>query len=74
MHVIENLFGHRKTRNKGLAKNTAALLSLFGLAKLFIAKRALLETHARGAFWMRMTAFKEVWNAHPRLRRAASQA
>ena len=48
-HVVENLFGHRKTRYKGLAKNTAQLFSLFGLANLVIAKRALLETHVRGA-------------------------
>jgi hypothetical protein len=31
-HVIKNLFRHRKTRYKGLARNTAQLLSLFGLA------------------------------------------
>ncbi|MEB0060391.1 transposase, partial [Variovorax sp. LG9.2] len=48
-HVIKNLFGHRKARYKGLAKNTAQLLSLFGLANLVIAKRSLLDCHARGA-------------------------
>ena len=48
-HVIKNLFRHRKVRYKGMAKNTAQLFSLFGLANLVIAKRALLETHARGA-------------------------
>ncbi|MFM9428895.1 IS5 family transposase [Variovorax sp. GrIS 2.14] len=48
-HVVKNLFGHRKARYRGLAKNTAQLLSLFGLANLVIAKRALLETHARSA-------------------------
>ena len=42
-HVIKNLFRHKKTRYKGLAKNTAQLFSLFGLANLVIAKRALLE-------------------------------
>lgn len=31
-HVVKNLFRHRKTRYRGLAKNTAQLFSLFGLA------------------------------------------
>ena len=48
-HVIKNLFRHRKTRYKGLARNTAQLLSLFGLANLVIAKKALLDCHAQGA-------------------------
>ena len=47
-HVIKNLFGHRKTRYKGMAKNEAQLFSLFGLANLVIAKRSLLNLHARG--------------------------
>jgi IS5 family transposase len=42
-HVIKNLFGHRKVRYKGLAKNTAQLFSLFGLANLVLAKKSLLE-------------------------------
>lgn len=48
-HVIKNLFRHKKTRYKGLAKNEAQLFSLFGLANLVIAKRQLLALHARGA-------------------------
>lgn len=40
-HVVKNLFGHRKVRYKGLKKNTAQLLSLFGLANLVLAKRRL---------------------------------
>lgn len=32
-HVVKNLFRHRKTRYRGLAKNAAQLFSLFGLAK-----------------------------------------
>ena len=48
-HVIKNLFRHRKTRYKGLARNTAQLFSLFGLANLVIAKRSLLDCYARGA-------------------------
>jgi len=39
--VIKVRFAHRKTRYRGLAKNTAQLYSLFGLANLFIAKRYL---------------------------------
>jgi IS5 family transposase len=38
-HVIKNLFGYRKVRYKGLAKNQAQLFSLFGLANLVLAKR-----------------------------------
>ena len=41
-HVIKNLFGHRKVRYRGLAKNTAQLHSLFALANLVIAKLRLL--------------------------------
>ena len=43
-HVLKNLFRHRKTRYRGLAKNTAQLHSLFALANLFLARRALLIT------------------------------
>jgi len=38
-HVIKNLFGYRKVRYKGLAKNQAQLFSLFSLANLVLAKR-----------------------------------
>jgi len=41
-HVVKNLFHYKKVRYKGLAKNKAQLYSLFGLANLVIAKRALL--------------------------------
>ena len=41
-HVVKNLFRHRKTRYKGLAKNATQLFSLFGLANLVIAKRRLM--------------------------------
>jgi transposase, IS5 family len=43
-HVLKNLFRHRKTRYRGLAKNTAQLHSLFALVNLFLARRALLLT------------------------------
>ncbi|MGD7165519.1 IS5 family transposase, partial [Ralstonia pseudosolanacearum] len=43
-HVIKNLFGHRKVRYKGLAKNTAQLFSLFGLANLVLARSQLLAS------------------------------
>lgn len=42
-HVIKNLFKYRKVRYRGLAKNTAQLYSLFALANLMIARRALMS-------------------------------
>lgn len=41
-HIVKNLFRHKKTRYRGLAKNTAQLYSLFALANLVIAKKPLL--------------------------------
>lgn len=37
-HIIKNLFHHRKTRYRGLRKNTAQLHTLFALANLFLAR------------------------------------
>jgi len=48
-HVVKNIFGHKRARYRGLAKNTAQLHTLFGLANLMIAKRRLFELHAQGA-------------------------
>lgn len=48
-HYVKNLFGHRKNRYWGLAKNTAQLFTLFALANLVIAKRRLFELKAQGA-------------------------
>lgn len=48
-HVVKNLFQHRKTRYRGLTKNTAQSFSLFGLANLVLARRWLLDTHAQVA-------------------------
>jgi transposase, IS5 family len=48
-HVVKNLFKHRKTRYRGLAKNEAQLFSLFGLANLVLARRRLFALDARGA-------------------------
>lgn len=42
-HIIKNLFKHRKTRYRGLLKNTAQLQTLFALANLLIAKGSLLN-------------------------------
>jgi len=47
--VVKNLFRHRKTRYRGLAKNTHQLFTLFGLANLMLAKRWLLPAHAQVA-------------------------
>lgn len=38
-HVLKNLFGHRKVRYRGLAKNEAQLYSLFALANLLLTRR-----------------------------------
>jgi IS5 family transposase len=46
-HVVKNLFLHRKTRYKGLAKNTAQVVMLFGLANLVLAKNKLLILQAQ---------------------------
>jgi transposase, IS5 family len=48
-HVVKNLFKHRKTRYKGLVKNTAQLLTLFGLANLVLARRWLLAADGKVA-------------------------
>lgn len=47
-HVIKNLFKHKKTRYRGLAKNHAQLFSLFGLANLVIAKKRLMHGVPQG--------------------------
>jgi IS5 family transposase len=49
-HIVKNLFGMKKARYKGLAKNTAQLFTLFGLANLLIAKRRLFALNAQGVF------------------------
>lgn len=41
-HVVKSLFGHRKTRYRGLAKNEAQLFSLFGFANLVLAHKKLI--------------------------------
>ncbi len=48
-HIIKNIFQLKKVRYRGLAKNTAQLLTLFGLANLLIAKRRLFAIDAHGA-------------------------
>jgi IS5 family transposase len=42
-HVVKNLFGFRKVRYRGLAKNTAQLHTLFALANLVRVKGSLLS-------------------------------
>lgn len=48
-HLVKNVFGFKKARYRGLAKNAAQLFALFGLANLLIAKRRLFALHAQGA-------------------------
>ena len=38
-HIVKNLFGHRKVRYRGLARNGHQLYTLFGLANVVIAGR-----------------------------------
>lgn len=38
-HIVKNLFGHRKVRYRGLAKNGQQLYTLFGLANVMIGRR-----------------------------------
>ena len=52
-HGVKNLFRHRKTRYRGLAKNTAQRLTLFGLANLVLARKWLLTSDSQGAFAVR---------------------
>jgi IS5 family transposase len=42
-HILKDLFGFRKVRYRGLAKNTAQLFTLFGLVNLVTVKRQLLS-------------------------------
>ena len=41
--VIKRQFGHVKTRYRGLAKNTAQLITLFALSNLWMVRRSLLQ-------------------------------
>ncbi len=36
-HIVKNLFKYRKARYRGLARNTAQVVTLFGLANLVLA-------------------------------------
>jgi len=47
-HVVKNLFLYKRTRYKGLVKNTAQLYSLFGLANLVLAKKRLMDGRPKG--------------------------
>lgn len=46
-HVLKNLFRHRKTRYRDLAKNTAQLFTLFAFANLVLAGRRFTVTETR---------------------------
>lgn len=39
-HIVKNLFGYRKVRYRGLAKNGHQLYMLFGLANVIIGARS----------------------------------
>jgi IS5 family transposase len=42
--VVKQLWGYRKVRYRGLAKNTARLFTMFALANLYLVRRRLLPT------------------------------
>ena len=46
-HGVKNLFHFTKVRYKGLAKNTAQLYTLFGLANLVLAKQRIFALRAQ---------------------------
>lgn len=48
-HVSKNLFGHRKVRYRGLAKNEAQLYTLFGLGNLLLGRRSMRGICTQGA-------------------------
>jgi IS5 family transposase len=48
-HIVKNLFKHRKTRYRGLAKNQAQLFMLFGLANRVLAGWRLRARHSLSA-------------------------
>jgi IS5 family transposase len=41
--VIKCQFGHRKTRYRGLAKNTSQLLVMFALSNLWMVRKRILQ-------------------------------
>lgn len=43
--IIKNIFGLRKVRYRGLAKNTAQLMTLFAMCNLLLCKRHLKALH-----------------------------
>ena len=53
--VIKRQFGFTKVRYRGLAKNTAQMVTLFALSNLWMARKALSildgQVHAKSANW-----------------------
>jgi IS5 family transposase len=49
-HTLKAIFGYRKVRYKGMAKNEAQLFTLFGLGNLYWARRQLLWNRWGGVF------------------------
>ena len=41
--VIKRQFGHTKVRYRGLAKNTAQLVTLFALSNIWMARKVLMQ-------------------------------
>ena len=60
--VIKCQFGYRKTRYKGLAKNTAQLITLFALSNIWMARKRILQGTTG---WVRLQIAKGLqkgWN------------
>lgn len=62
--VVKHQFGFVKTRFRGLAKNTAQLVTLFALSNLWTAVSILcVEHHSAQVMAARFTSIKERWRA-----------
>ncbi|MBS0405907.1 MAG: IS5 family transposase [Proteobacteria bacterium] len=48
-HIVKNIFGHKKLRYRGLAKNASQLNVMFGLVNLVLLKRPLLALQGTAA-------------------------
>jgi len=46
-HVVKNLFRHRKTRYRGLDKNTAQLFTFFAFSNLVLTGRRFMIAESR---------------------------
>ncbi len=62
--VVKRQLGYVKVRYRGLAKNTAQLRTLFALANLWMARRALMNTGEIRPEWTECPANRANWGAN----------